>query len=107
MEASFYPAAFERSGMTIVPMAAQDIAWIHEKYVGELLKGDFHDDTREHFVALVSRMREQAGIDEVILGGTELPLLLRAERVAGLPVLDTTALHVTAIVARLLEPEAR
>jgi aspartate/glutamate racemase len=40
----------------------------------------------------------------VILGGTELPLLLRAPVIAGLPVLDTTALHVEAIVARLTSP---
>jgi len=37
----------------------------------------------------------------VILGGTELPLLLQAPTVAGLPLLDTTELHVNAIVERL------
>jgi aspartate/glutamate racemase len=42
-----------------------------------------------------------AAADGVILGGTELPLLLRSPSVAGLRLLDTTALHVDAIVARL------
>ena len=37
----------------------------------------------------------------MILGGTELPLLLSAPVIAGVPVLDTTALHVDAIVERL------
>jgi len=37
----------------------------------------------------------------VILGGTELPLLLRTPTIDGLPVLDTTALHVAAIVQQL------
>jgi aspartate racemase len=46
-------------------------------------------------------MRDEKGIDAVILGGTELPLLLSSSEVAGLPVLDTTALHVDAIVSRL------
>jgi aspartate/glutamate racemase len=40
-------------------------------------------------------------VDGVVLGGTELPLLFSAPVLAGLPVLDTTALHVAAIVARL------
>jgi len=50
---------------------------------------------------LVERLRDQQGVDGVILGGTELPLLLTTPDVAGLPTLDTTALHVAAIVARL------
>ena len=40
----------------------------------------------------------------MILGGTELPLLLGTATVAELPVLDTTALHVNAIVERLRRP---
>jgi hypothetical protein len=39
----------------------------------------------------------------VILGGTELTLLLQAPVLAGIPALDTTALHVAAIVERLRE----
>ena len=40
-------------------------------------------------------------MDGVILGGTELPLLLGSPLIADLPVLDTTALHVAAIVEHL------
>ena len=42
-----------------------------------------------------------ANTSRVIFAGTELPLLLPGAELAGLPVLDTTALHVAAIVARL------
>lgn len=78
-----------------------DRTWIHQRYVGELLKGDFRDATRREFVALVERLRAETAIDSVILGGTELPLLLDAPLIAGVPLLDTTALHVDAIVQRL------
>jgi aspartate racemase len=81
------------------------VEWVHERYMGELLKGEFRDATRDGFVALVTRLREARGIDAVILGGTELPLLLTTTDVAGVPTLDTTALHVRAIVQRLLELE--
>ncbi len=71
--------------------------------MSELLHGDFRDSTRVAVVDLVARMREREGVDGVILGGTELPLLLRDDTIAGVPTLDTTALHVAAIVD-LLDP---
>jgi len=101
MEGPFYPAVCGRYGISVVPPGADDRAWIHERYVGELLKGEFRDDTRRAFTALVDRLRTEEGIDAVILGGTELPLLLTTPVVADVPVLDTTALHVAAIVDRL------
>jgi len=69
------------------------------------LRGDFRDETRAGFVALVERLRDRLRIEGVILGGTELPLLLKEPMVAGVPALDTTALHVAAIVKRLLQVE--
>lgn len=47
-------------------------------------------------------MRRRHGIDGVILGGTELSLLITDDTVAGLPVLDTTSIHVDAAVEALL-----
>ena len=101
MDASFYPTVCARQGVVVVTPTEADRAWIHERYVGELLKGEFRDATRAQFVSLISRLRAEDGIDGVILGGTELPLLLATPVIAGVPVLDTTALHVTAIVRRL------
>jgi aspartate racemase len=74
--------------------------------VGEFLKGEFREDTRREFVSLVGRLRDEASVDGVILGGTELPLLLSTPVVADLPALDTTALHVAAIVERLRTTDA-
>jgi aspartate racemase len=101
MDAPFYPEVFGRHGIQVVVPDGSDRAWIHERYVGELLEGRFRDETRAEFAALVGRLREVHGIDGVILGGTELPLLLPGPDFAGVPALDTTALHVAAIVARL------
>ena len=75
--------------------------WVHERYVGQLLKGDFRDETRREFSSLVARLRKYERVDAVILGGTELPLLLGGPEIVGVPLLDTTGLHVAAIVERL------
>jgi aspartate racemase len=101
MDGPFYPEVCARRGVTVVLPDEGERVWIHERYLGELIPGDFRDDTRQRFVSIVERMRDAEGIDGVILGGTELPLLLRSSTIGGLPALDTTALHVGAIVRRL------
>lgn len=101
MDGPFYPEVCARHGITVVPPKGADRAWVHERYVGQLLKGDFRDDTRQEFTSLVSRLRDDEGIDGIVLGGTELPLLLPSPVIADVPALDTTALHVAAIVTRL------
>lgn len=104
MEAPFYPAVLSRHGISVVLPGEHDRSWIHERYIGELLTGQFRDETRRQFISLVSRLRDAESIDGVILGGTELPLLLPEPAIAAVPALDTTALHVAAIVARLNGP---
>jgi len=103
MEAPFYPEVCARHGIAVVTPSYTDRTWVHEKYIGELLRGEFRDETRQGFTALVGRLRDEPRVEGVILGGTELPLLLTAPVIAGIPALDTTALHVEAIVRRLRE----
>ncbi|MFL6290961.1 MAG: aspartate/glutamate racemase family protein [Thermoanaerobaculia bacterium] len=101
MEAPFYPEVCARYGIAVVPPEEADRAWVHEMYVEELLRGRFLDDTRRRVLALAGRLRDEEGVEGIILGGTELPLLLPAPVLADIPALDTTALHVAAIVKRL------
>jgi aspartate racemase len=98
MDATFFADLFARKGMTVISPDEPDRAWVHDRYVNQLLNGEFREETRQEFVLLIERLRLTDGIDGMILGGTELPLLFRSPVIAGLPVLDTTALHVDAIV---------
>ena len=106
MEAPFFPEVFGRRGIEVVVPEEDERRWIHAIYVGELLRGEFHDSTRRELVSIIERIDRAEAIDAVVLGGTELPLLLKGREVAGLPVLDTTALHVRAIVKRLRDGDA-
>jgi len=107
MEGPFYPEVFKRYGLVAIPPGEADRGWVHQRYIGQLLKGDFRDDTRREVIALVERLRDTEHVEGVILGGTELPLLLPGPVIADLPALDTTALHVAAIVARLRAARVR
>jgi aspartate/glutamate racemase len=51
---------------------------------------------------IIKSLKDRAQIDGAILGGTELSLILREETVFGVRILDTTQIHVEAVVARLI-----
>ena len=96
MQASFFPQVFARNQMQIHVPNENEQAYIHEKYFGELVNGVFSEETRKELSEIVKRMRDRDGIQAVILGGTELPLILRGGEVAGVPLLVTTQIHVRA-----------
>ncbi len=97
MQGRLYPEA-------IIP-APDEQELIHEKYMNELVKGTLLPETRMKLLEIAERMIDRDRIDGLILGGTELPLLLRDTSVRGVPLLDTTKIHVNAIVEELLTPK--
>ena len=102
MQASFYPAVFSRAGIKLVTPNQEEQAYIHEKYFGELLKDQFLPETRERFLAIADEMKVREGIEALILGGTEIPLLLRADKHNGIQFLDTTRIHVDRLIEEML-----
>jgi aspartate racemase len=96
MEASLYPERFRPVGIEIVLPNASERDFIHEAYFGELVQGVIRDETRERLVAIAAGMRERDGIDGLVLGGTELALILRDPTAGGVPVLNTAPIHVDA-----------
>ncbi|HWY69337.1 MAG TPA: amino acid racemase [Terriglobales bacterium] len=101
MQATFYPDVFARKQMQIHVPDENDQAYIHERYFKELVNGVFLDETRQALTEMIVRMKNRDGIQAVILGGTELPLLLRGGEAGGVPLLDTTQIHVEAALERL------
>src|SRR5438105_13828064 len=105
MQADFYPKVFLREGIELVIPDPQDQDYIHEKYFSELVPGNFLPETRAGLLAIIDRMKTKidppspnaspartygaAGLDGVILAGTELPLILRGESHNGIALLDT------------------
>lgn len=102
MEARFYADVCAVKGIDVVVPDAAERVYIHAIYVDELLQGQFRDETRDALLGLIARYAEAGRIDGVVLGGTELPLLLRRADHHGVPFLDTTRIHVDAIVNALL-----
>ena len=102
MQGRFYLDAFARAGITVTVPAQDEQSYIHDKYLGELVPGIFLPETRAGLLAIVDQMIEQQGIKGLILGGTELPLILREATYRDIPFLDTTKIHVNRIVTQML-----
>jgi len=102
MRGRFYPDVFSREELELVMPDEEEQSYVHDKYMRELVKGVFLPETRGRLLAIAARMKEQQGIEGLILGGTELPLILSDDDESPVPLLDTTRIHVKAAVARML-----
>jgi len=103
MKEKFYPNVFSKAQIEVVVPRQDEQDYIHDKYMNELVKGVFLPETRERLLAIVDSLKEREGIQGLILGGTELPLILRDVADKEIPFFDTTKIHVERVVARLLE----
>jgi aspartate racemase len=101
MLGDFYPRVFFQAKIALVVPQPREQAYIHERYMNELVKGVILPETRQRLLVIVDRMKEQEHIDGLILGGTELPLILGDVTDRGIPFLDTTRIHAQAAVAQL------
>jgi aspartate racemase len=101
MNGGFYPRVFSRAGIEICLPSSEEQEFIHEKYISELIRMNFLPETRERLTRIIERMKNEDGIEAMILGGTELPLILTDPRAAGIPLLDTTLIHAERVISIL------
>jgi aspartate racemase len=101
MRANFYPDEFGRAGIGLVIPTDPERQLIHQSYIGELLKNQFLPETKAAILRIAQRMKDGDGVEAIVLAGTELPLLLR-DSGADVEFLDTTRIHVKALVDVLL-----
>ena len=102
MGADFYPEEFQRAGIALVRPKMSEREFIHRKYIDELLKNQFLPETRAEILKIAQRMKAEHDVEALVLAGTELPLLLRGSDIPEIEFLDTTVIHVEAIVDVLL-----
>lgn len=100
MRGRFYPDVF--APMAIITPHDDEIEFIHDRYINELIPGVKNPETRERMLRILDRMKDDDRIDGLILGGTELPLILGDDSHNGVPILDTTRIHVARAVEHLL-----
>ena len=75
----------------------EDRELVAKRIYDELELGIVKDETLKEFQTLISKMKDEQGIEAVILGCTELPLLLN-EKNCPLPMLDSVEIHIRKLV---------
>ena len=102
MEQDFYKGRLsERFGLEVLTPDAADRAIVHEVIYRELVVGEVRPASRAAYAEIMARMVAR-GAEAIILGCTEIMLLVRPEDSA-VPLYDTTTLHAQAAVDRALE----
>lgn len=96
MEESFFRDALTAAGLESIIPEKDDRDFIHESIFGELGKGILSPVTKERYRTIIAALA-QRGAEGVILGCTEIPLIVKPEDVS-IPVFDTTLIHATAAV---------
>lgn len=86
----------------VVPKERLEIDEIDKIIFDELCKGDIKDTSKEYYISVINKMIEEEGIEGVILGCTEIEMLLKDGDVS-VPLFDTTQAHIDAIVDYALE----
>jgi aspartate racemase len=102
MQSDFYTKVFSRENIELIAPEPADQDYIHQKYFGELVLGQFLPDTRADLLAIIDRMKTQHGIGALLLAGTELALILREPEHNGVSFIDTAQIHCQAAVTEML-----
>jgi aspartate racemase len=93
METQFYGGV---STATIIPPPASDLDDVHKAYVTMAASGTVTEAQRQVFVAASHRLLNEAGVEAIMLGGTDLALVFNESETA-FPIIDCAAIHADAI----------
>jgi aspartate racemase len=104
MSSDFYQRVFSRVKIAVVVPMPEEQDYINDKIVAEIMYNKIVDTTRQGLLKIVKRMIDDDGIEGLILGCTELPLILTKDEF-GIPFLNTTKIHVDSVVRYCLSGE--
>jgi aspartate racemase len=100
MEERFYVERLAGHGLDVVVPSARDRERVHQVIYDELCRGRIEEFSRTAFIEIVHAL-EREGVEGVILGCTEIGMLLE-QKDSPLPLYDSTTLHAEAAVDRAL-----
>jgi len=104
MEGDFYKGRLEEDhGLKVLVPDDGGREIVHRIIYDELVQGEIRDKSRKAYLKIIAELQNK-GAEGVILGCTEIPLLIKQEDV-DLPIFDTTTIHAEAAVKWALESE--
>jgi aspartate racemase len=98
MNSGMYQEKLEPHGVNVFVPSESEQIYLHRIYMDELVRGVIKFQTRDRFSQIAKQLQEDYAIQALILGGTELSLLPAPDSLPGISLLDTSLLHVEAIL---------
>jgi aspartate racemase len=92
MDNDFYQNRLLTFGIETIVPEKQDRDFIHNSIFDELGKEIFRDETKQRYLEIIDKLNKNGGAEGIILGCTEIPLLIKQED-CSVPVFDTTMIH--------------
>ena len=102
MEQDFYRDRLAAAGIAALVPAEADRAFMDDAIMTEMVRGIFRLEVNQRFRDVIGELVGR-GAEGIVLGCTEIPLLLQADAAAGVPLFDTLAIHARAAVDFALE----
>jgi len=97
MQAEFFKKPFIDAGIAVISPHDDEQLFIAEKISKELEHGIISTETQKQMLQIVQRMRNEDGIEAIVLGCTELPLIFK-DAILSVPTLDTLEIHIQELV---------
>ena len=97
MEADFYRQRLQTRGIEMLTPPAGDRMLVDQVIFDELTQNEFREQSRQQYLRIIGELVDR-GAQAVLLGCTEICLLVHPEDVPGLTLLDSTQLHVDRVV---------
>ena len=99
MEQPFYRERLEKKyGLKVIVPTQSEREYINKVIFDELCADKILEESKNGFKRIIDRMVKENGAEGVILGCTEIPLLIKQKDIS-VPAFDTTAIHAEAAVA--------
>ena len=99
MEQDYMKTDFQEAGIEIVIPDKADRELIAGRILEELENGIVKETTMKEFQKIILKMREREGIEAVVLGCTELPMILNRDN-CPVPCLDSVEIHINELIER-------
>ncbi len=91
MEGTFYKDILNENNIEVIIPNDEDREFIHQVIFTELVRGIVKDESKQKYISIINSLKEK-GIEGVVLGCTEIPMLVKQEDL-DIPVLNTTEIH--------------
>lgn len=102
MEQNFYKYQLQSHDIKVTIPQVEDRKFVHKVIYEELCCGQIHESSRLQFIEIIRKLKNE-GIQGVVLGCTEIGMLLPDENILNIPLFDTTKAHVNQIIQFMLD----